>query len=129
MSRDGTLPPGIEHGDLPGNTAEDEAWDRLWEDVATSGLSVEEVRERLFPVTSNGYVTTTPAEARRRLELDASGAVIVTPEEGDPCPLCQRAHMEFPEVVGCTCHLGHPPCSACTSNPLTCPRCGWELPQ
>ena len=27
---------------------------------------------------------------------------------------------------GCTCHLGHPPCSYCVDSNYICPKCGWD---
>lgn len=49
--------------------------------------------------------------------------------EGDKCPEtgCDGV-IHLPPVEGCYCHI-NPPCSACTSNSLTCNRCGWEVPQ
>lgn len=53
-------------------------------------------------------------------------------EEGDICHRntavirdCQ-GRLKFSEPENCSCHLGHPPCSACTSTYLYCPECGWE---
>ncbi len=47
-------------------------------------------------------------------------------EEGDRCPEAGcKGMLEYPEVTGCSCHT-NPPCSACTDNPLTCNKCGWE---
>lgn len=48
------------------------------------------------------------------------------PEEGCKCPECHEGKMHFPPVRGCSCHIS-PPCSACTSNMLTCESCGWEF--
>ena len=47
-------------------------------------------------------------------------------EEGDNCPEkdCE-GRLDYPKVEGCGCHI-NPPCSACTSNPLTCNKCGWK---
>ena len=45
-------------------------------------------------------------------------------EEGDTCPHCGGT-MGFDDVVDCTCHLGHPPCNQCVTNPLVCLKCGW----
>lgn len=46
--------------------------------------------------------------------------------EGDKCPECHTGNMHFPKVENCSCHV-NPPCSACTSNKLTCDDCGWEF--
>lgn len=40
------LPPGIVESDLPGNSAEDAAFDKLYDDIAASGLSAQEARIR-----------------------------------------------------------------------------------
>ena len=51
-------------------------------------------------------------------------------EEGGQCPECRLKWLPgvlvVIPVVGCTCHCGHPPCSACVGNPLTCNCCGWD---
>lgn len=50
-------------------------------------------------------------------------------EEGGVCPEPQcDGHLILPPVEGCSCHVSAP-CSACTSNPLTCDSCGWEAPE
>lgn len=48
-------------------------------------------------------------------------------EEGDKCPNhnCD-GHMVLPPVEGCTCHCGHPPCSACVNNTVICNQCSWS---
>lgn len=48
-------------------------------------------------------------------------------EEGDYCNRedC-KGRIGFDKVYGCTCHMGHPPCGACTSQLLSCLKCGWE---
>lgn len=38
----------------------------------------------------------------------------------------KRGTLYFPPVENCSCHLGHPPCSACVGKILTCRECGWE---
>jgi hypothetical protein len=45
-------------------------------------------------------------------------------EEGDECPKCGSI-LGYPKVKDCSCHI-NPPCSACTSILLTCPKCCWE---
>lgn len=47
------------------------------------------------------------------------------PEEGGLCPECGEGLLFLPEVEGCNCPYVAP-CSACTSNPLTCNVCHWE---
>ena len=44
--------------------------------------------------------------------------------EGDNCPLCEMGQMGI-FVENCSC-LINPPCSACTSAPLVCNKCGHE---
>lgn len=46
-------------------------------------------------------------------------------EEGDTCsePGC-LGKMHYAPVENCSCHIS-PPCSACTSNLLTCDECGF----
>lgn len=46
-------------------------------------------------------------------------------EEGDVCPKCRKGIIDWPPVENCSCHID-PPCSACTSRLLACPKCGWE---
>lgn len=46
------------------------------------------------------------------------------PSEGDDCPKCDTGSLMY-EVEDCTCHCGHPPCSACTNTELQCTKCGW----
>lgn len=48
------------------------------------------------------------------------------PEEGDFCPLHEDGLLEWRRIHSCSCHLGHPPCSACTDAPLMCDECGWR---
>lgn len=48
-------------------------------------------------------------------------------EEGCKCPECHQGIMQYPQVENCSCHI-NPPCSACTSNLLTCSKCGCEEP-
>ena len=43
--------------------------------------------------------------------------------EGDRCPVCS-GEMVYPPPMNCSCHLGHPPCSACTEGELVCSHCG-----
>jgi len=40
------LPPGVSVGDIPGNRAEDEAWERLYEDMSDSGLTADKAARR-----------------------------------------------------------------------------------
>lgn len=40
------LPPGVSVSDLPGNTAEDEAWDKLFDAMLDSGLTAAEAKAR-----------------------------------------------------------------------------------
>lgn len=40
------LPPGVSDSDIPGNTAEDAAFDRLYDQIALSGLTAEEAKRR-----------------------------------------------------------------------------------
>lgn len=40
------MPPGVSESDIPGNSPEDVAWEKLLEDIAGSGLSVSEARAR-----------------------------------------------------------------------------------
>lgn len=40
------LPPGCSPSDIPGNTPEDEAWDRLFNDMLEIGLTAREARAR-----------------------------------------------------------------------------------
>ena len=49
-------------------------------------------------------------------------------EEGQTCNRdgCQ-GEMELGPVDGCYCHLGHPPCGSCVTNPLTCSECYFEV--
>lgn len=48
-------------------------------------------------------------------------------EEGDTCPESDcDGKLEFPDVEGCRCHMGNPPCSPCVKNKLTCNECDWE---
>lgn len=49
-------------------------------------------------------------------------------EEGCKCPECHQGIMQYPQVENCSCHI-NPPCSACTSNLLTCSKCGCEDPE
>lgn len=49
-------------------------------------------------------------------------------EEGCKCPECHQGIMQYPQVENCSCHI-NPPCSACTSNLLTCSKCGCEEPE
>lgn len=42
-------------------------------------------------------------------------------EEGDPCE-CGGRYAYLP-VEGCTCHTGHPPCSACVKDKPRCNQC------
>lgn len=46
-------------------------------------------------------------------------------EEGDQCPKCGKATLNWPATENCSCHIS-PPCHACTSKVLTCVGCGWE---
>jgi hypothetical protein len=48
-----------------------------------------------------------------------------TYEEDSDCPQCGEGWLGIPEVRGCTCHLGNPPCSQCTTNVLVCNSCAW----
>lgn len=45
-------------------------------------------------------------------------------EEGDLCPECKKAKLDWPATVNCSCHI-NPPCNACTNKVLTCMGCGW----
>lgn len=47
-------------------------------------------------------------------------------EEGDLCPRCYSGLMVLAPVENCTCHCGHPPCSACVNNPLECNECHYR---
>jgi hypothetical protein len=51
----------------------------------------------------------------------------VLDQEGQWCNVdgC-KGWMEWQRELGegCSCHLGHPPCSACINMKLTCTRCG-----
>lgn len=48
-------------------------------------------------------------------------------EEGDLCPECGRARLQIiAGNHGCTCHCGHPPCTACVELRPKCPDCGFE---
>ena len=38
------LPPGCSVSDIPGNSSEDAAWDKLFEDIGASGLTADEAR-------------------------------------------------------------------------------------
>ena len=40
------LPPGCSESDIPGNRPEDVAWDNLLDEIAGSGLDIEEARRR-----------------------------------------------------------------------------------
>lgn len=44
-------------------------------------------------------------------------------DEGDNCPSCGGGTMRFVLDGSCTCHLGHPPCSACVNSYLECNQC------
>lgn len=48
-------------------------------------------------------------------------------EEGDKCfhLITCGGILEYPLVENCSCHMGNPPCSACTDVELTCNECGW----
>lgn len=41
------------------------------------------------------------------------------------CPLCGSESDHEPSLE-CTCHLGRPPCGACTDGVFVCPRCAHE---
>lgn len=46
--------------------------------------------------------------------------------EDDICPICKQGQLSFQpdeSLGGCTCFLGHPPCSYCISTELTCDTC------
>lgn len=45
------LPPGVSVSDIPGNRPEDEEWERLWDRLVESGLTVEEIESRVFGET------------------------------------------------------------------------------
>lgn len=56
-------------------------------------------------------------------------------EEGDKCPEnkydlaweCQGTlQIVHPDEGGCSCHLGMPPCSYCTTTTLECDECHWS---
>ncbi len=53
--------------------------------------------------------------------------LIIGTEEGDKCNRngCLGI-LRYTKPEKCSCHLGYPPCSACTSTYLYCPECGWE---
>ena len=40
------LPPGVMPGDIPGNTAEDAALESVLEEISSSGLTADQIRER-----------------------------------------------------------------------------------
>lgn len=44
------LPPGCNSSDIPGNTPEDEAWEKMLDRLAESGLGVNEIERRVFGV-------------------------------------------------------------------------------
>jgi hypothetical protein len=48
-------------------------------------------------------------------------------EEGDECNRkgCEGV-LEYQKVENCCCHMGNPPCSACTDVLLECPKCYWN---
>jgi len=49
-------------------------------------------------------------------------------EEGDKCPIKDcNGLLEFRMTEPCTCHLGHPPCSACINQTLFCQNCGFDI--
>ena len=52
--------------------------------------------------------------------------------EGDPCnrvdgtgEMC-AGELDCSPVENCSCHMGNPPCSACTTDRIFCPACGWN---
>jgi len=46
-------------------------------------------------------------------------------EEDDECPkIGCKGIMKYPPIENCSCHMGNPPCSACTDGLLTCNKCG-----
>ena len=49
-------------------------------------------------------------------------------EEGDICRRdgCRGKIVMYHKGEGCTCHMGHPPCSYYTSSRPVCPVCGWN---
>lgn len=46
-------------------------------------------------------------------------------KEGDSCPKCYVAFLDYTNYEGCSCHI-NPPCANCVEAPLSCPDCGWE---
>jgi len=47
------------------------------------------------------------------------------PGEGDLCPDCGEASLQFADPGNCSCSSS-PPDVACTSSVLACVECGWE---
>lgn len=79
-------------------------------------------------MSRNNTKVTAPEDAQVG---DACGLLIAAGADGQ-ADICSGTLDPYLDVhgtpPGCTCHMGHPPCSACVEAPLACATCLETVP-
>jgi len=81
---------------------------------------------RKFSVVDRPMISAHPSR-----NVGTASFLAIGRSEDEPCnrivdgAVCSGV-VAFRDVEGCTCHTGHPPCGACTTDTSYCPECEWR---